>query len=71
MDTVNISSSLLQNAIAGLLEKLIRQKAGVHPQLRFNDPIQISYDGDRARVHLNIDADLEKNDLEALLRKLR
>ena len=70
MDEVNIRSSLLQNAIAGIIQKLVRQKTGYHPQIQFNDPIRITYDGDKAKVHMNIDAELEKEDLEALIRKL-
>ena len=70
MDVVNITSSLFQNAIADIIEKLVRQKTGCHPQIQFNDPIHISYDGNKAKVHLNLDAELEKEDLEALIRKL-
>ena len=70
MDEVNIRSSLLQNAIAGIIEKVVRQKTGYHPQIQFNDPIQIRYDGDKAKVHLNFDAELSKEDLEELIRKL-
>ncbi len=70
MDEVNIRSNLMQNAIAGIIQRVVRQKTGYHPQIRFNDPIHITYDGDRAKVHMNIDAELEKEDLEALIRKL-
>ena len=49
MDEVNIRSSLLQNAIAGIIEKVVRQKTGYHPQIQFNDPIQIRYDGDKEK----------------------
>ena len=70
MDEVNIKSELLQNAIAGIIEKRIREKTGYHPKIHFNDVFRITYDGDRAKVHLNIDAELEKSDLETLLSKL-
>lgn len=70
MDEVNIRSSLMQNAIAGIIKKLIRQKTGYDPELRFNDPIQLTFDGDKANVHLNIDAELNKEDLQALIKKL-
>ncbi len=70
MDEVNIRSSLLQNAVAGIITKVIREKTGYHPQLQFNDGIRITYDGDKAKVHLNVDAELKKEDLEAILRKL-
>ena len=70
MDEVNIRSSLFQNTIAGIIEKVVREKTGYHPQIQFNDGIRITYDGDKAKVHLNVDAELKKEDLEALLRKL-
>ena len=74
MDEVNIRSSLFQNAIAGIIEKVVREKTGYHPQIQFkiqfNDGIRITYDGDKAKVHLNVDAELKKEDLEALIRKL-
>ena len=70
MDEVNIRLSLLQNAIAAVITKVVREKTGFHPQIRFNDEIHITYDGDRAKVHLNVDAELGKEDLEAIIRKL-
>lgn len=70
MDEVNIKSELLQKAIASVIEIIVRQKTGYQPKIRFNDPIHITYDGDKANVHLNLDADLKKEDLEALIRKL-
>ena len=70
MDEVNIRSSLFQNTIASIIEKVVREKTGYHPQIQFNDGIRITYDGDKAKVHLNVDAELKKEDLEALLRKL-
>ena len=71
MDEVNIRSSLFQNAIAGILERFIRQKTGCQPQLQFNDPIHITYDGDKAKVHLNINAELKREDLEVLIARLQ
>ena len=70
MDEVNIRSGLLQNAIAGVIEKVVSKKTGYHPKIHFNDALQITYDGDKAKVHLNVDAELDKTDLEAILKKL-
>ena len=70
MDEVNIKSELLQNAIAGIFEKVVRQKTGYHPQIQFNDAIRITYDGTKAKVYLNINAELDRSDLEALISKL-
>jgi len=70
MDEVNIRSSLLQNIVARIIRKVVRQKTGYDPQLQFNDPIHITYDGEKAKIHMNFEAELKKADLEALLRKL-
>ena len=37
------------------IENLISRKTGYRPVIRFNDPIRISYDGDKALAHLNLD----------------
>lgn len=70
MDEVNIRSGLMQGAIAEALEKLVSQKTGFRPQIQFRDPIQIRYDGDKASIHLSVDAELGRKDLEELLQKL-
>ena len=53
-----------------MIEKVISQKIGARPEIQFNDPIQMSYDGDKAKVHLNFDVELKKEDLEMLIKKL-
>lgn len=70
MDEMNICSSFLQDAIANMIEKLIYEKIGCRPELCFNDPIRMNFDGDKATVHLNLDAELKREDLETLLKKL-
>ena len=70
MDEMNIRSSFLQNAIADMIEKIISQKNGYRPEISFNDPIQLNYDGDKAMVHVSMDVELRKEDLETLLKKL-
>ena len=70
MDEMNIRSSLLQGAIANLIEKKISQKTGWRPKIQFMDPIRVAYDGDKATAHVNVDVELKKEDLEMLLKKL-
>lgn len=70
MDEMNIRSNFLQDAIANMIEKLISQKTGYRPEIQFNDPIRMNYDGDKATVHLNMDVELKREDLETLLKKL-
>ena len=70
MDEMNIRSNFLQEAIANTIEKIISQKAGYRPEIQFTDPIRMNYDGDKATVHVSVDIELKKEDLEALLKKL-
>ncbi len=59
-DEVKLRSGCMQNAIAGALEKLIRERTGYHPQQHFTDGSRITCDGDRAKIRLNVDAEREK-----------
>ena len=70
MDEMNIRSSFLQDAVANMIEKLISKKIGYRPEIQFNDPIKMNDDGDKATVHLNMDVELKKEDLEGLINKL-
>ena len=70
MDEMNIRSEFLKEAIANMIEKLISQKTGYRPEIRFIDPIQMSIDRDLAKVHLNFDVEMNKEDLDALIKKL-
>ena len=70
MDEMNIRSAFLKNAIASIIEKIIRQKIGCQTEITFNDPIRMTCDDDKAMVHLNVDVEMKKEDLERLLKKL-
>ena len=70
MHEMNIRSSFLQEAIANMIEKLIDQKTGYRPDIHFNDPIRITYDGEKAVAHVNLDLELKREDLEGMLQGL-
>lgn len=70
MDEVTIRTGFMQNLIVKIIKKVIRQKTGYNPELQINDPIQVIFDGDKVRVHLNLDAELKKEDLQNLLKNL-
>ena len=70
MDEMNIRSAFLKNAIANIIQKVINQKIGCRTEITFNDPIQMTCDDDKAMVHLNVDLEMKKEDLERLLKKL-
>ena len=70
MDEVNIKTGFMQAIIAKIIKKVIKQKTGYDPNLMFNDPIQMIFDGDKIKVHLNFDAELRKEDLQRILKDL-
>ncbi len=70
MDEVNIRSGFLQGIIVKIIKKVVKQKTGCNPELRFNDPIQVIFDGDKVKIHLNLDAELGKDDLQKILKDL-
>lgn len=70
MDEVNIRTGFIQGILVKVIKKAIKQKAGISPELQFNDPIQVIFDGNKVKVHLSLDAELEKEDLQKLLKDL-
>lgn len=70
MDEINIRTGFFQGIIVKVIKKVIRQKTGYNPELRFNDPIQVNFDGNNVKVHLNLDVELGKDDLQKMLKDL-
>ena len=70
MDEMNIRTGFIQGLVTKLIKKIIKQKTGYTPELWFNDPIQVSFDGDKVKIHLNLDAELGKDDLQKILKDL-
>lgn len=70
MDEINIRTGFFQGIIVKIIKKVIRQKTGYNLDLRFNDPIQVNFDGDKVKVHLNLDIELGKDDLQRILKDL-
>lgn len=70
MDEVNIETGFMQWIIAKIIKKVIKQKTGYDPNLTFNDPIQMIFDDNKIKVHLNFDAELRKEDLQRILKDL-
>jgi len=70
MDEINIRTGFFQGIIVKVIKKVIRQKTGYNPELRFNDPIQVSFDGNNAKLHLNLDIEIGKDDLQKILKDL-
>ena len=70
MDEVNIKSGFMQAILVRIIKKVIKEKTGYYPDLQFNDAIKLSFDDEKVRVHLNIDAELRKEDFQDIIKNL-
>lgn len=70
MDEVNIGTKFMQGILIKIIKKVVKEKTGVCPELLVNDPIKMNFDGNTVRIHLNLDAELGKEDLQKLLKDL-
>ena len=70
MDEMHIGSKYLQGIISKIVKSVIRKKLGVEADVQFNDPISVTFDGENANVHVNVNATLGRDDLDKLLKDL-
>ena len=70
MDEMHIGSKYLQGIISKIIKSVIRKKLGVEADVQFNDPISVTFDGEKANVHVNVNATLGRDDLDKLLKDL-
>ena len=67
MDEMKISTRLMKGLIAKIVKTMIKKKVGYDVDIRLNDLI-ITNDDDKAHVHLNVDAELNKDELAKILK---
>ena len=70
MDEMKIGSKFLQGILTKLIHSLLKKKLGVDADISFNDPITVTFDGEKAHLHVSADAALDKSDLDKLLKDL-
>jgi len=68
LDEIRISSKLFTGVIAGIISKSTKKTIGIEPKIAFESPIEVTYNGDKAELHLNIRASLNREDLEKMLK---
>lgn len=68
MDQMRIESDFMQGILARVVMKAITKKSGIVANLDFNDPISVTFDGEQAVVHLNLDARISKENLAKLVK---
>lgn len=70
MDEMRIETGFMQGILARIVTKAMSKKIGVNLNLNFNDPISVKFDGEQAVIHLNVNAELSKQDLARLVKDL-
>lgn len=67
MDEMKISTRLMKGLIAKIVKTMIKKKVGYEVDIRLNDLV-ITNDNDKAHVHLNVDAEMNKDELAKILK---
>ena len=67
MDEMKISTRLMKGLIAKIVKTMIKKKVGYDVDIRLNDLV-ITNDDNKAHVHLNVDAELDKDELAKILK---
>ena len=70
MDEMRVSTGFMQKIIANAITKAIKNKTGYTPDLKFNDPIRVVFDDEKVKLHVNLDAELTKDELSILMASL-
>ena len=66
---MNIGSVFMKKLIAKIIERAIRKKLGYSVDICLNEVI-VTFDGEKAHVHLNADADMSKEELTKIIKKV-
>lgn len=69
MDEMRIVSGFTKGLLSKLIKMLLRKKVGIDIDLQLNTIEATVVDG-KTHVHLDVDAELEKEELVALLKKV-
>ena len=70
MCRINVQLGRSVNYGSKIIKSVIRKKLGVEADVQFNDPISVTFDGENANVHVNVNATLGRDDLDKLLKDL-
>lgn len=62
MDEMKITSKFTTNIVSKIITKILKQKLGYNAELKLN-AIRINLDDEQAHIHLDVDADISKEEL--------
>ena len=69
MDEMKIVSKFTTNMISKLVKKVLRKKTGYNIDIRLNG-ITASINDGRTHIHLDVDAELDKDELTKILKNI-
>lgn len=70
MDELRVSSKLMNHLISRFIRKKIKKSCGRNVNVSFNQIVVTVKDGDKVRVHLEMDADTSSVEFEGLMTKM-
>lgn len=70
MDELRVSSKLMNGLISRFIRKKIKKSCGQNVNVSFNQIVVTVKDGDKVRVHMELDADTTSVEFERLMTKL-
>lgn len=69
MDEMKIRSKFMKNLVAKLVKGVVKKKVGYEMDIQLNELTAAVTDG-AAHVHLNVDAEMSKDEFTKLLRTI-
>jgi hypothetical protein len=69
MDEMKIVSKFMRGVISKAVKVIIHKKLGYDTDIRFNE-CDITFDGNKAHVHINVDTEIDKTELLKMLKEI-
>lgn len=70
MDELRVSSKLMNHLISRFIRRKIKKCCGQSVNVSFNQIVATVKDGDKVRLHIELDADTSSQEFEKLMLKL-
>lgn len=69
MDELRVSSKVMNHLVSKFVRHKVKKCCGQTVNVSFNQIIATVKDGDKVRLHLELDADMEAGEFEAMIMK--
>lgn len=69
MDELKIVSQFTKNIISKIIRSFITKKIGGDIGISIQD-INVSIDDDKAKIHIDVDAEIDKNELKKIIKNI-